>query len=161
MKGDVHDIGKNIVSVVMACNGYEIIDLGVMVPAETIVQRALEEKVDMIGLSGLITPSLEEWYTWLWNWKGRCRYSFIDRWRYYLSTAYSIENSSCLSCSCSSSERCLAECNSSRPLDESESQRRIKRKLSSEYQRLREKSVTQAPKTVSLEEAQKNKLNLF
>lgn len=60
VKGDVHDIGKNIVSVVMACNGYEIIDLGVMVPAETIVQKAQEEKVDMIGLSGLITPSLEE-----------------------------------------------------------------------------------------------------
>ena len=60
VKGDVHDIGKNIVSVVMACNGYEIIDLGVMVPAEEIVRRAVEEKVDMIGLSGLITPSLEE-----------------------------------------------------------------------------------------------------
>ncbi|KAA6339901.1 Methionine synthase [termite gut metagenome] len=60
VKGDVHDIGKNIVSVVMACNGYEVIDLGVMVPPETIVQRAIEEKVDMIGLSGLITPSLEE-----------------------------------------------------------------------------------------------------
>lgn len=60
VKGDVHDIGKNIVSVVMACNGYEIIDLGVMVPAETIIRRAIEEKVDMIGLSGLITPSLEE-----------------------------------------------------------------------------------------------------
>ena len=60
VKGDVHDIGKNIVSVVMACNGYEIIDLGVMVPAETIVQRAIEEHVDIIGLSGLITPSLEE-----------------------------------------------------------------------------------------------------
>ena len=60
VKGDVHDIGKNIVSVVMACNNYEIIDLGVMVPAETIVQKAIEEKVDMIGLSGLITPSLEE-----------------------------------------------------------------------------------------------------
>ena len=60
VKGDVHDIGKNIVSVVMACNNYEIIDLGVMVPAETIVQRAIEEQVDMVGLSGLITPSLEE-----------------------------------------------------------------------------------------------------
>ena len=60
VKGDVHDIGKNIVSVVMACNGYEIIDLGVMVPAETIVQRAKAEKVDVIGLSGLITPSLDE-----------------------------------------------------------------------------------------------------
>ena len=60
VKGDVHDIGKNIVAVVMACNGYEIIDLGVMVPAEAIVQRAREEQVDMIGLSGLITPSLDE-----------------------------------------------------------------------------------------------------
>lgn len=60
VKGDVHDIGKNIVGVIMACNGYEVIDLGVMVPAELIVKRAQEEKVDMIGLSGLITPSLEE-----------------------------------------------------------------------------------------------------
>lgn len=60
VKGDVHDIGKNIVSVVMACNNYEIVDLGVMVPAETIVQKAIEEKVDIVGLSGLITPSLEE-----------------------------------------------------------------------------------------------------
>jgi 5-methyltetrahydrofolate--homocysteine methyltransferase len=60
VKGDVHDIGKNIVSVVMACNGYEIIDMGVMVPAEQIVRKAQEENVDMIGLSGLITPSLEE-----------------------------------------------------------------------------------------------------
>ena len=60
VKGDVHDIGKNIVSVVMACNGYQIIDLGVMVPAETIVRRAIEEQVDMVGVSGLITPSLDE-----------------------------------------------------------------------------------------------------
>jgi 5-methyltetrahydrofolate--homocysteine methyltransferase len=60
VKGDVHDIGKNIVSVVMACNGYEVIDMGVMVPAEQIVRKAKEEHVDMIGLSGLITPSLEE-----------------------------------------------------------------------------------------------------
>ena len=60
VKGDVHDIGKNIVSVVMACNNYEIVDLGVMVPAETIVQKAMEEKVDIVGLSGLITPSLDE-----------------------------------------------------------------------------------------------------
>jgi 5-methyltetrahydrofolate--homocysteine methyltransferase len=60
VKGDVHDIGKNIVAVVMACNGYEVIDMGVMVPAADIVKRAQEEHVDMIGLSGLITPSLEE-----------------------------------------------------------------------------------------------------
>ena len=60
VKGDVHDIGKNIVGVVMACNNYEIIDMGVMVPAEQIVRKAKEEEVDIIGLSGLITPSLEE-----------------------------------------------------------------------------------------------------
>nr|WP_199162467.1 methionine synthase [Elizabethkingia sp. ASV34] len=60
VKGDVHDIGKNIVSVVLGCNNYEIIDLGVMVPAEKIIQTAIDEKVDIIGLSGLITPSLDE-----------------------------------------------------------------------------------------------------
>ena len=60
VKGDVHDIGKNIVGVVMSCNGYEVIDMGVMVPADQIVKKAREEQVDMIGLSGLITPSLEE-----------------------------------------------------------------------------------------------------
>jgi len=60
VKGDVHDIGKNIVGIVLACNNFEVIDLGVMVPTEKIIQTALEEKVDVIGLSGLITPSLEE-----------------------------------------------------------------------------------------------------
>ena len=60
VKGDVHDIGKNIVSVVMACNNYDIVDLGVMVPAGQIVKKAKEERVDLIGLSGLITPSLDE-----------------------------------------------------------------------------------------------------
>lgn len=60
VKGDVHDIGKNIVGVVLACNNYEIVDLGVMVPAEKIIETAIAEKVDIIGLSGLITPSLDE-----------------------------------------------------------------------------------------------------
>jgi 5-methyltetrahydrofolate--homocysteine methyltransferase len=60
VKGDVHDIGKNIVGVVLSCNNYEIIDLGVMVPAEKIIDTAIKENVDFIGLSGLITPSLEE-----------------------------------------------------------------------------------------------------
>ncbi len=60
VKGDVHDIGKNIVSVVLGCNNYEIVDLGVMVPAEKIIQTAIDEQVDIIGLSGLITPSLDE-----------------------------------------------------------------------------------------------------
>ena len=60
VKGDVHDIGKNIVGVVLACNNYEVIDMGVMVPCEKILERAKAEKADMIGLSGLITPSLDE-----------------------------------------------------------------------------------------------------
>ncbi|MDN3605417.1 methionine synthase [Kaistella yonginensis] len=60
VKGDVHDIGKNIVSVVLGCNNYEIVDLGVMVPAEKIIQAAIDNNVDVIGLSGLITPSLDE-----------------------------------------------------------------------------------------------------
>jgi 5-methyltetrahydrofolate--homocysteine methyltransferase len=60
VKGDVHDIGKNIVGVVLACNNYEVIDMGVMVPCERILERAKAEKADMIGLSGLITPSLDE-----------------------------------------------------------------------------------------------------
>ncbi len=60
VKGDVHDIGKNIVGVVLACNNFDVVDLGVMVPAQTILDRAKEENADLIGLSGLITPSLEE-----------------------------------------------------------------------------------------------------
>lgn len=60
VKGDVHDIGKNIVGVVLGCSNYEIVDLGVMVPCDTILERAVSEKADVIGLSGLITPSLEE-----------------------------------------------------------------------------------------------------
>ena len=60
VKGDVHDIGKNIVGVVLACNNFEVIDLGVMVPANKILETAIENDVDIIGLSGLITPSLDE-----------------------------------------------------------------------------------------------------
>ena len=60
VKGDVHDIGKNIVGVVLACNNYDVIDLGVMVPTHKIIKAAIENKVAMIGLSGLITPSLDE-----------------------------------------------------------------------------------------------------
>ncbi len=60
VKGDVHDIGKNIVGVVLGCNNYDVIDMGVMVPCENILEKASEENVDVIGLSGLITPSLDE-----------------------------------------------------------------------------------------------------
>jgi cobalamin-dependent methionine synthase I len=60
VKGDVHDIGKNIVGVVLGCNGYDVVDLGVMVPADRILQTVVEQKADVLGLSGLITPSLDE-----------------------------------------------------------------------------------------------------
>src|SRR5205814_4620807 len=60
VKGDVHDIGKNIVGVVLGCNNYEVIDLGVMVPAEKILDTAAAEQADVVGLSGLITPSLDQ-----------------------------------------------------------------------------------------------------
>lgn len=63
VKGDVHDIGKNIVGVVLGCNNYEVIDLGVMVPTDKIIQAAIDQKVDIVGLSGLITPSLDEMVT--------------------------------------------------------------------------------------------------
>ena len=60
VKGDVHDIGKNIVGVVLGCNNYRVVDLGVMVPAETILKTCVAERADIVGLSGLITPSLGE-----------------------------------------------------------------------------------------------------
>ena len=162
VKGDVHDIGKNIVSVVMACNGYEIIDLGVMVPAETIVQRALEEKVDMIGLSGLITPSLEEMVHVAMELEkvgadiplliGGATTS-------RLHTALKIApvyHAPVVHLKDASQNATVAA-----RLMNPKAKEELKEKLSSEYQQLREKSATQAPKTVSLEEAQKNKLNLF
>ena len=71
VKGDVHDIGKNIVGVVLACNNYEVIDLGVMVPTDKILAAAKEHDVDIIGLSGLITPSLDEMVAWLPKWSGK------------------------------------------------------------------------------------------
>ncbi len=64
VKGDVHDIGKNIVGVVLGCNGYDIIDLGVMVPADKILDTAIKENVDIIGLSGLLLLHLMKWYMW-------------------------------------------------------------------------------------------------
>ena len=71
VKGDVHDIGKNIVGVVLACNNYEVVDLGVMVPVQRILETAREVDADLIGLSGLITPSLEEMRTWRARWSAR------------------------------------------------------------------------------------------
>ena len=93
VKGDVHDIGKNIVGVVLACNGYEVVDMGVMVPCENILNKAKEEQVDIIGLSGLITPSLDEMgLCGKRNAASRHETASID-WRGdYLASAYGREN---------------------------------------------------------------------
>ena len=117
VKGDVHDIGKNIVAVVMACNGYDVIDLGVMVPAETIVQRAIAEKVDMIGLSGPITPSLDEMVHVA---------AELDRRGHDQPFAYGIEDSSCVRRAGHLDEGCFAERCRGGPSDESASARGLR-----------------------------------
>ena len=88
VKGDVHDIGKNIVSVVLGCNNYEIIDLGVMVPPEKIIETAKRENVDAIGLSGLITPSLDE-MVYLSKEMEKNNFASLINWRsYYFKSTY-------------------------------------------------------------------------
>ncbi len=162
VKGDVHDIGKNIVSVVMACNGYEIIDLGVMVPAETIVQRALEEKVDMIGLSGLITPSLEEMvHVAIELEKAGADIPLLigGATTSQLHTALKIApvyHAPVIHLK-DASQNATVAARLMNPVMKGE----LEEELTSEYRQLREKNAVQAPKTVSLEEAQMNKLRLF
>jgi methylmalonyl-CoA mutase cobalamin-binding domain/chain len=93
VKGDVHDIGKNIVAVVLGCNNFEIIDLGVMVPPEKIIEAAIEQNVDIIGLSGLITPSLDE-MVYLAKELDKLKYqnSNNDWWSNNFSCSYCCEN---------------------------------------------------------------------
>ena len=162
VKGDVHDIGKNIVSVVMACNNYEIIDLGVMVPAETIVRKAIEEKVDIIGLSGLITPSLEEMV-----------HVAVELKRAGLDIPIMIGGATTSKLHTAlkiapvyggpvihmkdASQNALAAARLLNP----ESSAEFVERLNKEYEELRQKNSTKQVKTVSLEEAQKKKLNLW
>lgn len=162
VKGDVHDIGKNIVSVVMACNNYEIIDLGVMVPAETIVQKAIEEKVDIIGLSGLITPSLEE-----------MAHVAVELQRAGLNIPIMVGGATTSKLHTAlkiapvyggpvihmkdASQNALAAARLLNP----ESSAEFVERLNKEYEELRQKNSTKQVKTVSLEEAQKKKLNLW
>ena len=162
VKGDVHDIGKNIVSVVMACNNYEIIDLGVMVPAEMIVRKAIEEKVDIIGLSGLITPSLEE-----------MAHVAVELKRAWLDIPIMIGGATTSKLHTAlkiapvyggpvihmkdASQNALVAARLLNPESSSE----FVERLNKEYEELRLKNSTKQVKTVSLEEAQKNKLNLW
>lgn len=162
VKGDVHDIGKNIVSVVMACNGYEIVDLGVMVPAEIIVQRAMEEKVDMIGLSGLITPSLEE----MAHVAAELEKAGLDiplmiggATTSQLHTALKIApvyHAPVVYLKDASQNATVAA-----RLMNAEARRELKEELDETYRRLREKNGERQVKTVSLEEARANRLKLF
>lgn len=162
VKGDVHDIGKNIVSVVMACNGYEIIDLGVMVPAETIVQHAIDEKVDMVGLSGLITPSLDEMvHVALELEKAGLDIPLLigGATTSRLHTALKIApvyHAPVIHLKDASQNATAA----ARLMNPKQKEVLVK-DLSTEYQQLREKNQMKQVDTVPLDEAKKNKLNLF
>ena len=162
VKGDVHDIGKNIVSVVMACNGYEIIDLGVMVPAETIVQRAIEEKVNMIGLSGLITPSLDEMvHVAIELEKAGLDVPLLigGATTSPLHTPLKIApvyHAPVIHLKDASQNATVA----ARLMNPNQKEEFVK-KLSNKYQQLREKNQEKQVETVSLEEAKANRLNLF
>ena len=162
VKGDVHDIGKNIVSVVMACNNYEIIDLGVMVPAEKIVETAIREKVDIIGLSGLITPSLEEMVHVV---------SELERAGLDIpvmiggATTSKLHTALKIAPVYHAPVVYMKDASLNAPvaarLMNLDLRSTFAEELVSEYRELREKNKTKQVKTVSLEEAQKNKLNLW
>ena len=162
VKGDVHDIGKNIVSVVMACNGYEIIDLGTMVPAEEIVQAAIREQVDMIGLSGLITPSLDE----MVHVAMELEKAGLDiplliggATTSQLHTALKIApvyHAPVVHLKDASQNPSVAA-----RLMNPQLKHELEEKLADEYAHLREEMAENKPKLVSLEEARANKLKLF
>lgn len=162
VKGDVHDIGKNIVSVVMACNNYEIIDLGVMVPAEQIVETAIREKVDIVGLSGLITPSLEEMVhvvTELQRAGLDIPVMIGGATTSKLHTALKIApvyHAPVVYMKDASQNALVAA-----KLLNREQRPAFVEALNEEYQDLREKNRQKTVQTVSLAEAQKNKLNLW
>lgn len=162
VKGDVHDIGKNIVSVVMACNNYEIIDLGVMVPAEKIVETAIREKVDIVGLSGLITPSLEEMVhvvTELQRAGLDIPVMIGGATTSKLHTALKIApvyHAPVVYMKDASQNALVAA-----KLLNREQRSAFVEALNEEYQALREKNRQKTVQTVSLAEAQKNKLNLW
>lgn len=162
VKGDVHDIGKNIVGVVMACNNYEVIDLGVMIPAEQIVKKAIEEKADMIGLSGLITPSLEE----MVNVAKEMKAAGLDI-PIMIGGATTSQMHVALKIAPvyggpvvwmkDASQNALA---ASRLLNANEKERYTS-ELNEKYQELRDSYGKEQEKLMSLEEARKNKLDLF
>lgn len=162
VKGDVHDIGKNIVAVVMACNGYDIVDLGVMVPAETIVQRAIEEKVDMIGLSGLITPSLEEMaHVAVELEKAGLDIPLLIGGATTSKMHTALKIAPVYHAPVVHLKDASLNAGVAARLLNPQAKAELVNELKTEYETLREKSGLMKRETVSLEEAQKNKLNLF
>ncbi|WP_300725258.1 methionine synthase [uncultured Bacteroides sp.] len=162
VKGDVHDIGKNIVGVVMACNNYEIIDLGVMVPAEKIVETAIKEKVDVVGLSGLITPSLEEMVHVLTEMEraGLDIPVIIGG-----ATTSKLHTALKIAPVYHAPVVYMKDASLTAPITSKlinpESRRVFAEELNKEYQELRDKNKDKQVKTVSLKEAQENRLKLF
>ena len=162
VKGDVHDIGKNIVAVVMACNNYEVIDMGVMVPAEQIVKKAREEKVDLIGLSGLITPSLEEMVN-VANELKKAQLNIpimiggatTSQLHVALKIAPVYEGPVVWMKDASQNALMAAR------LLNSQDDTKIRQELSEKYQQLRDEYTLEKEQLLTLEEARKNKLNLF
>ena len=162
VKGDVHDIGKNIVSVVMACNNYEVIDMGVMVPAEQIVKKAIEEKVDIIGLSGLITPSLEE----MVNVANELKKANLDipimiggatTSQLHVALKIAPVYDGPVVWMKDASQNALV---AARLLNEKE-EKKLRQELSDKYEQLRDDYAQEQEKLLSLDEARKNKLDLF
>ncbi len=160
VKGDVHDIGKNIVSVIMACNNYQVIDMGVMVPAEQIVRKAKEENVDIIGLSGLITPSLDE----MVNVARELQKAGMDT-PIMIGGATTSELHVALKIAPvyegpvvwmkDASQNALVASQLLHQRDDTSA------RLSANYSRMRENHDTSQQELLSIEEARKNKLNLF
>ncbi|WP_321519052.1 methionine synthase [uncultured Bacteroides sp.] len=162
VKGDVHDIGKNIVSVVMACNNYEVIDLGVMVPAETIVQRAIEEKVDFIGLSGLITPSLEEMvHVAVELQKAGLNIPLMIGGATTSKLHTALKIAPVYSGIVAHMKDAAQNASLASRLQNPVAKEKLADELNKEYETLRQKNVGKKVDTVSIEEAQKNKLKLF
>ena len=162
VKGDVHDIGKNIVGVVMACNNYEVIDLGVMIPAEQIVKKAIEEKADMIGLSGLITPSLEEMVNVAKEMKAAglvipIMIGGATTSQMHVALKIAPVYGGPVVWMKDASQNALA---ASRLLNAKEKER-YTNELNEKYQELRDSYGKEQEKLMSLEEARKNKLDLF
>lgn len=162
VKGDVHDIGKNIVGVVMACNNYEIIDLGVMVPAEKIIETAIREKVDIVGLSGLITPSLEEMVHVVREME---RAGLDIPVMIGGATTSKLHTALKIAPVYHAPVVYMKDASLNAPvaarLMNLDLRSAFAEELENEYRELREKNKTKQVKTVSLKEAQKNKLNLW